>query len=440
MVESKADQDEVPKGMIPDQAYLYFPGVNDQKTPDGIRRIFSGNVKFDENEMKMITKFKEHCRKQSHSLQSNWDDARLLRFLQANHWKIDKTLNAIRDNDASRRERIPAQKTPFLEKFLHEGIMYIHGRDRMYRPIVVFNAYMIDPKKAEADDLINGLTYFFEFLINHILLPGQVENWIFILDLNNVGIGSLPKTAMKKIISYLQANYRGHLTTMNIINTPSSIYIPWALIKGFLDEVTVKKIQFFKTGSPTTLFDSTNREQVEQKFGGTAPNLSRFWPPTFPSDKYLLPSDDPEKRLLTQHEYTKRFKLGLLAGHRINESLLLKEEFEDPTSPLKELKNDTNKLTEILKPQHTHSLPAKRNDARAFTVGDPKIKEIGFSKDDLDADIEEDFNIHFIDEEIKLKPTMSANHRVPKRNHTYFNADARVFSFDLNPQIVKQDP
>ena len=26
--------------------------------------------------------------------------------------------------------------------------MYIHGRDRHYRPIIVFNAYMIDPKKV----------------------------------------------------------------------------------------------------------------------------------------------------------------------------------------------------------------------------------------------------------------------------------------------------
>ena len=64
---------------------------------------------------------------------------------------------------------------------------------------------------------------------------------------------------------------------MNIINTPSSIYIPWAIVKGFLDEVTVKKIQFFKTGIPKTLFDFTNKEQVEEKFGGTAKNLTKFW-------------------------------------------------------------------------------------------------------------------------------------------------------------------
>ena len=64
---------------------------------------------------------------------------------------------------------------------------------------------------------------------------------------------------------------------MNIINTPSSIYIPWAIAKSFLDEVTVKKIQFFPTGTPKTLFDYTHQDQVELKFGGTAKNLTEFW-------------------------------------------------------------------------------------------------------------------------------------------------------------------
>lgn len=64
---------------------------------------------------------------------------------------------------------------------------------------------------------------------------------------------------------------------MNIVNTPSSIFIPWAIVKGFLDDVTVKKIQFFKTSVPNTLFNLANPEQVEEKYGGTAKNLKTFW-------------------------------------------------------------------------------------------------------------------------------------------------------------------
>ena len=47
--------------------------------------------------------------------------------------------------------------------------------------------------QVELDKIIEALTYFFEFVIANLLLPGQVENWIFILDLNKTGIMSLPK-------------------------------------------------------------------------------------------------------------------------------------------------------------------------------------------------------------------------------------------------------
>jgi len=42
--------------------------VKEQKTPDGIRRLFNGNVQFDEFEKKMLGEFKKYCAKHSHTL------------------------------------------------------------------------------------------------------------------------------------------------------------------------------------------------------------------------------------------------------------------------------------------------------------------------------------------------------------------------------------
>lgn len=39
----------------------------------------------------------------------------------------------------------------FSQPSQNKGIMYVHGRDRYYRPIIVFNAYMLDPKKVQRD-------------------------------------------------------------------------------------------------------------------------------------------------------------------------------------------------------------------------------------------------------------------------------------------------
>ena len=47
---------------------------------------------------------------------------------------------------------------------------------------------------------------------------------------------------------------------MYVINTPNSIFVPWNIIKGFLDENTIKKIIFSKTNCSDTLLNHTNIE------------------------------------------------------------------------------------------------------------------------------------------------------------------------------------
>ena len=40
---------------------------------------------------------------------------------------------------------------------------------------------------------INAATAFFcDFVVKKLLIPGRVENWIMIIDLNDVGVTSLP--------------------------------------------------------------------------------------------------------------------------------------------------------------------------------------------------------------------------------------------------------
>ena len=39
-------------------------------------------------------------------------------------------------------------------------------------------------------------SFFFDFIVRKLLLPGQVENWIMIIDLDDLGITKIP---VKKI-------------------------------------------------------------------------------------------------------------------------------------------------------------------------------------------------------------------------------------------------
>jgi len=261
----------------------------------------------------------------------------ILRFLQATAFKLDKCLACVKEHSTWRQTKLPVQTTTEIEEFLKAGIIYVHGRDHRYRPIVVFNAYLMNPKKMDADVMIDGLTYLFEIIIGSMMIPGQIENWIFIMDLKGMGVTSLPVNAMKKVLGFLQHNYRGRLKSLYVVNTPGSIYIPWQMIKGFLEEHTVRKIQFFKKDIPEPLFEHANREQVEQKFGGTAKNLTAFWPPIFPSNNYWMKGEDTSSILITKEKYQELHKQGKLQKYKINQNLL------PSTNSDKEI--TTNKMT-----------------------------------------------------------------------------------------------
>lgn len=63
-----------------------------------------------------------------------------------------------------------------------------------------------------------------------------------------------------------------------VLNTPASIFIPYKIVKGFLEESTIKKINFYNNGNPIKLFTHCHPSQIEQVYHGTAPTLANnFW-------------------------------------------------------------------------------------------------------------------------------------------------------------------
>ena len=78
-------------------------------------------------------------------------------------------------------------------------------------------------------------------------------------------------------MSYLSNNYRQRMYICYIVNCTKTITFGWNLIKGQLEENTIRKINFFNKNVPEPLFKHCNAKQVEQKYGGTAPNLSIYW-------------------------------------------------------------------------------------------------------------------------------------------------------------------
>ena len=55
------------------------------------------------------------------------------------------------------------------------------------------------------------MAFFFTFVEKKLLVPGQVENWIMLIDLNDVSMVSLPLKKVQAIGAMTQKHYSGRL-------------------------------------------------------------------------------------------------------------------------------------------------------------------------------------------------------------------------------------
>lgn len=82
------------------------------------------------------------------------------------------------------------------------GFVYVHGRDRYFRPCMVFHAHVLERAKHDKTQQYNiesinmaGI-FLVEYMKKYMLIPGKVENWVVILDqrdfsLHRLGIRDL---------------------------------------------------------------------------------------------------------------------------------------------------------------------------------------------------------------------------------------------------------
>lgn len=103
---------------------------------------------------------------------------------------MEAAYKAMKEHEDWRQLNLPVQLTPDVQQMLESGIIYMSGRDNRYRPIVVMNLKLFDEKRTEL--IIRTFTYFFEEIIEHVLLPGQVEQWVTIMNVEGFSLFSLP--------------------------------------------------------------------------------------------------------------------------------------------------------------------------------------------------------------------------------------------------------
>lgn len=89
------------------------------------------------------------------------------------------------------------------------GIFYLQGIDCRFRPLIVIRCDPIISSEISADDMKHTAAYFLDHIAKSLFLPGQVENWVVLVDLKDVSLMSVPYT-VNEDLSDLKGSFRFH--------------------------------------------------------------------------------------------------------------------------------------------------------------------------------------------------------------------------------------
>ena len=123
----------------------------------------------------------------------------LIKYTQGWGWNIEKAAAGL-SNTLQWLEAPPKTRlTPLSVKLLNSGAFYILGRDKFYRPTFVMDVEAMarltieDPAIVTVEVFTDLFTFLWEYVTRVMLLPGQIVQWVTIINMGNLGINAIPR-------------------------------------------------------------------------------------------------------------------------------------------------------------------------------------------------------------------------------------------------------
>lgn len=161
--------------------------------------------------------------------------------------------------------------------YLKSGFMYWHGRDRNCRPCLVLRLERLGAIARDKEAAVRLVIFTLEYALRTAMVPGRVENWVVIIDLENV----LKQISPWQVHSYLatatalgqtlEQVYCGRMVWIKIVNLPGGDFLKKA-INGVIPAEKKSKVSF-PCNVAAAFTEHFEPNQLEARYGGTAPNL-----------------------------------------------------------------------------------------------------------------------------------------------------------------------
>lgn len=113
-----------------------------------------------------------------------------------------------------------------------------------------------------------------------------VESWVTIVDLSKTSVTMFSKEELQSFIDVLSNFYFSRNRVTFVLNTGPLIKMLYSAMRIFLSTEVQQKVNMASSNTDSKLLSMVHPEQLQEQYGGNAPNVRRYWPPYVQSNKY----------------------------------------------------------------------------------------------------------------------------------------------------------
>lgn len=225
------------------------------------------------------------------SLPPQVDKRRAMRFIAGNHNNVKDAYTNMHETAQWRAETFPYILTRNDKILLESGYSYIHGRDKFLRPILINNPRVIADTGFDVQECFDMGWFVIKYAMDNMFVRGRVENIVMISDLTGFSSSSIPTSKIQEFFKKFQTHLKCRLRFQSNLNVNWKLRTLWMIVKNFIDARVRNKMELIGGTKSKKLLELAHESQVEEKYGGTAPDVIKYWPPYCPSEEYGIDPD-----------------------------------------------------------------------------------------------------------------------------------------------------
>ena len=253
----------------PNEIKFFLWGTKEQE-----RLIFPAHEEWEDYEEDQYEKFMQFIDDEDVEFDKPIHKKDMLRYLYGSQFNFAETLKNIQLNLQHLNEIHPIVLNKGMKELLNKGIFYMNGRDSNFRPISYSKPCCITDTDASVDDALTAIYYAAYYVIDNWLLPGKIENWILVDDLNNLAISKLPTKTIVKMLGSMQQHLKWRACKVFLVNVTFGIRALYKILTPFIDKKVKQKVEMTKNSYNPKLLELAHPSQVEKNYGGEGQNYN----------------------------------------------------------------------------------------------------------------------------------------------------------------------